>query len=70
MVAGRRVLDTAGNFSIFQKEIMAQVVNEPDLSATYGIQPYTFEPDSEPELETEDEQQSMEGRLHQHVSEW
>ena len=49
---------------------MAQVVNEPDLAATYGIQPYMFEPDSEPELETEDEQQSMEGRLHQHVSEW
>ena len=33
---------------------MAQVVNEPDLAATYGIQPYMFEPDSEPELETED----------------
>jgi len=43
-------------------------MNEPDLATTYGIQPYMFEPDSEPELETEDIE-SMEGRLHQHVSE-
>lgn len=70
MVAGRRGVDTAGNFSIsFQNDIMAQVVNEPDLAAPYGIQPYMHEPDSEPELEREDVE-SMEGRLHQDVSEW
>ncbi|XP_038550620.1 putative uncharacterized protein DDB_G0290521 [Micropterus salmoides] len=39
---------------------MAQVVNAPDLAATYGIQPYMHEPDSESELEREDVE-SMEG---------
>ena len=48
---------------------MTQSVNEPDPAATYGIQPYMFEPDSEPELESEDVE-LLDGRLHQDVSEW